>query len=157
MLFMEVGMAAYLCGLDWISLQSLENQDIVNDGGLAEQFIGQHLITPFESPKLTYWLRESGSANAEVDYVITRGNQIIPIEVKAGKSGTLKSLQQFVLNKHAALVVRFDLNPPGIQQVRHAARTRSGSQTVSYKLLSLPLYMVEELQRILDEIRFKSI
>ena len=157
MLFMDVGMAAYLCGLDWLTLQTLDDQDIVNEGGLAEQFIGQHLLDPFESPKLTYWLRESRSANAEIDYVITTGNQIVPIEVKSGKSGALKSLQQFVLSKHAALVARFDLNPPGIQHVRHAARTQDGSQPVSYILLSLPLYIVEELPRILDEIRFKGI
>lgn len=153
MLFMDVGMATYLCGLDWITLQSFDDQSIVNEGRLAEQFIGQHLLDPFESPKLTYWLRESKSANAEVDYVIANGSQIVPIEVKSGKSGTLKSLQQFVLNKHANRAVRFDLNPPDIQNVRHAARTQDGSQPVAYTLLSLPLYMVEELQRILDELR----
>ena len=156
MLFMDVGMATYLCGLDWISLQSLDDQAIVNEGGLAEQFVGQHILGPFESPKLTYWLRESKSANAEVDYVIAKGNQVIPIEVKAGKSGTLKSLQQFVLNKHTTLAVRFDLNTPGIQEVSHVARTRQGSQPVSYTLLSLPLYMVEELSRILNELCLKK-
>jgi len=156
MLFMDVGIAAYLCGLDWVTLQSLNDQAIVNEGGLAEQFVGQHLLEPFEPPKLIYWLRESKSANAEVDYVIAKGNQVIPIEVKSGKSGTLKSLQQFVLNKHAALAVRFDLNPPSIQNINHAARTRYGSQPVSYTLLSLPVFMVEELPRILDELRLKE-
>lgn len=155
MLFMDVGMAAHVCGLDWMTLQSLDDQGIVNEGGLAEQFIGQHLLDPFESPKLTYWVRESKSANAEVDFVISRGNQVIPIEVKSGKTGVLKSLQQFVLNKNAALAVRFDLNPPGIQHIRNAARTRYGSEPVSYTLLSLPLYLVEELPRILDGLRLK--
>jgi len=42
---------------------------------------------------------------------------VIPIEVKAGKSGTLKSLQQFALNKNAAMCVRFDLNHPDMGQI----------------------------------------
>ena len=156
-IFMDVGMAAYLCGMDWITLQSLDDRDIVNEGGLAEQFIGQHLLDPLDPPRLTYWLRESRSANAEVDYVIARGNMIIPIEVKAGKRGSLKSLLQFALNKHASLAVRFDLNPPGIQHVEHAARINDSSQPISYTLLSLPLYLVEELPRILDEFRLKTL
>jgi len=153
MLFMDVGMAAYLTGLDWIALQALDGHALVNEGKLAEQFVGQHLLNPFEPPRLTYWLREAKSANAEVDYVTTNGNQVIPIEVKAGKSGALKSLQQFALIKQAPLCVRFDLNPPDTGRITHAARANSGSTPVSYTLLSLPLYMVEELPRLLDEIR----
>ena len=78
---------------------------------------------------------------------------MIPIEVKAGKSGTLKSLQQFALNKHADLCIRFDLNPPEIGRITHAARISQGSLPVTYSLLSLPLYLVEELPRLVNEIR----
>jgi uncharacterized protein len=153
MLFMDVGMAAYLTGLDWIVLQGLDKNALVNEGKLAEQFVGQHLLNSFEPPRLTYWLREAKSANAEVDFVTASGNQVTPIEVKAGKSGTLKSVQQFALCKNAALCVRFDLNPPDMGQITHAARMDGGSVPVTYTLLSLPLYLVEELPRILDEIR----
>ena len=153
MLFMDVGMAAYLTGLDWIALQALDKNALVNEGKLAEQFVGQHLLSSFEPPRLTYWLREAKSANAEVDFVTASGNQVTPIEVKAGKSGSLKSLQQFALAKHAALCVRFDLNPPDIGRISHATRMARGSVPVTYTLLSLPLYLVEELPRILDEIR----
>jgi len=156
MLFMDVGMAAYLTGLDWIALQALDGQALVNEGKLAEQFVGQHLLNTFEPPLLTYWLREVKSANAEVDYVTANGNQVIPVEVKAGKSGALKSLQQFALIKEASLCVRFDLNPPNTGQITHSARVNSGIVPVSYTLLSLPLYMVEELPRIIDEIRIRE-
>jgi len=156
MLFMDVGMAAYLTGLDWIALQALDGQALVNEGKLAEQFVGQHLLNSFEPPRLTYWLREAKSANAEVDFVTASGNQVIPIEVKAGKSGSLKSLQQFALSKNAALCVRFDLNPPDIGPITHAARVVGDSVPVTYTFLSLPLYLVEELPRILEEIRMDS-
>jgi predicted AAA+ superfamily ATPase len=153
LLFMDVGMVAYLTGLDWIALQALDEQALVNEGKLAEQFIGQHLISPYAPPRLTYWLREAKSANAEVDYVITSGNQIMPVEVKAGKSGALKSLQQFALHKKAPICIRFDLNPPGTGHIEHSVRVKDGSVPISYTLLSLPLYLAEELPRILEEIR----
>jgi predicted AAA+ superfamily ATPase len=153
LLFMDVGMAAHLTGLDWIALQKMNGQDLVNEGKLAEQFIGQHLFNPNEQPKLAYWLREEKTANAEVDFVTSSGNQVVPVEVKAGMSGTLKSLQQFALNKHAPLCIRFDFNPPSIGRITHSVRVSNGSRPVSYTLLSLPLYLVEELPRILDEIR----
>ena len=153
LLFMDVGMAAFLTGLDWIALQALDDQALVNEGKLAEQFVGQHLIKPFEPPQLTYWLREEKSANAEVDYVVASGNRIMPVEVKAGKSGAIKSLQQFALTKQASTCIRFDLNPPSIGQVKHSVRVKNGSVPVSYRLLSLPLYLAEELPRIIEEIR----
>jgi predicted AAA+ superfamily ATPase len=153
LLFMDVGMAAFLTGIDWIAMQAMDGQALVNEGKLAEQFVGQHLMTPLEPPVLTYWLREARSANAEVDFVTASGNQVTPVEVKAGKSGTLKSLQQFALLKQAKLCVRFDLNPPGVQSIVHSARVSDGSAPVSFTLLSLPLYLVEELPRLLEEMR----
>jgi hypothetical protein len=152
LLFMDVGMVSFLTGTDWIALQALDDQALVNEGKLAEQFVGQHLIKPFEQPQLTYWLREAKSTNAEVDYVIASGSRIIPIEVKAGKSGTIRSLQQFALNKQTTTCIRFDLNPPSIGQFEHSVRVKNGSTPISYSLLSLPLYLVEELPRILEEL-----
>ena len=67
---------------------------LVNEGNIAEQFVGQHLFFRrgiFEEPRLNYWLREGKADNAEVDYVIERGRKILPIEVKAGKAGSTYS------------------------------------------------------------------
>ncbi|MDM8517814.1 hypothetical protein QUF76_16585 [Desulfobacterales bacterium HSG16] len=81
---------------------------------------------------------------------------VVPIEVKAGKKGALKSLPQFVFHKKSEIVVRFDMKPPGVQKVRHVFRTKDGSEPVSYIHMSLPLYMVEELPKILDEYRVEK-
>jgi len=78
---------------------------------------------------------------------------IVPIEVKAGASGGLKSLHQFVAEKGVQLAVRFDAPPPSIQTIRTNAR-RGGMQTaVTYRLLSLPLYLVERLPSVLASLR----
>jgi predicted AAA+ superfamily ATPase len=93
---MDIGMANHICGNDWLFLESVDERSLVNDGGLTEQFIGQHLLHPHQASQLCYWLREGKSSNAEVDYVISQGNLIVPVEVKAGISGALKSLQHLL-------------------------------------------------------------
>jgi hypothetical protein len=88
-----------------------------------------------------------------VDYVVSRGNVICPVEVKAGKAGTLRSLHQFVEAKGVGAAVRFDMNPPSATTVEVPVRTRIGTSTVTYDLLSLPLYAIGELDRLLDAYR----
>lgn len=151
MIFMDIGLVNHICGLDWRTMAAFDERQLVNEGGIAEQFIGQHLIDisgGLEKPSLHYWLREGKKNNAEVDYVINVGGKILPVEVKAGTSGSLKSLQQFAFSKNTKLAVRFDLNPPSLQQVDHTIRTASGNKQVRFTLLSLPLYGVQELERI---------
>ena len=95
--------------------------------------------------------------NIEVDYVISQGDLITPVEVKAGKSGTLNSLLQFVYSKHAKLGVRFDLNPPSIQKITHSLRQVDSTSSITFDIISLPLYMVGQLARILDLYRTGSV
>jgi len=65
--------------------------------------VGQQLLAlkkPFEEPSLFYWQRETRGSAAEVDYLWQKGEQILPVEVKAGKTGTLKSLRLFLSEKN---------------------------------------------------------
>jgi hypothetical protein len=78
------------------------------------------------------------AGNAEIDYAIDDHQNIVPIEVKAGKSGTLRSLQHFMETREAPLAVRFDLNKPSLQ-------------AMPYPLLSLPLYMSGRCGGIIEE------
>jgi len=150
LIFMDIGMVNHICGNDWTNQPSFEKDRRVNEGGLGEQFIGQQLVSlKNQAPALCYWLREEKSVNAEVDYVISVGNNLFPIEVKSGKSGSLKSLQQFALNKKRKTAVRFDVNPPSKERVRYIADTGKGRVAVDYQLISLPLYMAEETARLL--------
>lgn len=155
LIFLDVGLVNRICGLDWLAISALNDRDLVNEGSLAEQFIGQHLQYFYENepPGLCYWLREARSANAEVDFVVSRGDVIVPVEVKAGKSGTLRSLLQFVQEKHSSLALRFDLNKPSIQAIRHQLRQADGVKPVECRLISLPLYLVGQTARILDRFR----
>ena len=73
--------------------------------------------------------------------------QILPVEIKAGASGTLKSLQQFVLEKGCEQAVRFDMNQPSRMLVGAKARSGNAVKNVRFELLSLPLYAVESLSQ----------
>lgn len=140
-LFLDVGLMNYACGVDWRSLAEIDDVRFVNEGQMAEQFIGQHLLYRnggLSRPELAYWLREGRMNNAEVDFVVSSGHEIMPIEVKAGKSGSLKSLREFVIAKNINTAYRFDCNPPGEQSV---IVERNGVRT-SYKLVSLPMYAI---------------
>ncbi len=156
LLFLDVGLANHLLGATWQSIQNRSDAELVNEGGLAEQFIGQHLLNleqGRQTPQLHYWLREGKANNAEIDYVIASAGRIYPIEVKAGKSGSLKSLHQFLSQKDGHLGIRFDLNPPSLQELEASIRvsgTHKQTSSVNYRLLSLPLYAVEEIDRICE-------
>jgi uncharacterized protein len=156
LLFLDIGLMNRLLGNDWLSLNSMEERELVNEGPIAEQFIGQHLFFKGnirETPSLHYWLRKKKSTNAEVDYVISKGNLIIPIEVKSGKSGTMKSMLQFIHSRKSPLGVRFDLNPPSAQKVIHHLKQSTTVEKVAYTLISLPLYLVDQLDKIVDDFR----
>ncbi|MFO8240185.1 MAG: AAA family ATPase [Dissulfuribacterales bacterium] len=152
--FLDCGLMNTICGVQWISLKELKRKSFINKGHVAEQFIAQHLAYLGKrnmSPMLTYWLREGRAGNAEVDFVTQLGQAIVPVEVKAGKSGSLKSLQQFVHQRKARVGVRLDLNVPSYQHVSHALSQGGESVHVEFDLLSLPLYMIEELPRIVAD------
>ncbi len=132
----------------------LDGIRLFHEGVLAEQFIAQHLVSfhgPTVNPALFYWLREGKSANAEVDFLVQAKNGIVPIEVKAKKAGALKSLLQFVALRNSPLAVKFSMEPPARQRVTHQLTSSDNPQTVTFDILTLPLYFVEQLPRLLRE------
>lgn len=150
-LFLDIGLMNAVCGLNWHIVSQMDENRLINEGVIAEQFIGQHLQhLLYDTPnrELTYWLRQSRSSNAEIDFVMGINGAVIPIEVKAGATGKLKSLHQFMGTKDAPMAVRFDASPPSITPVKTVIRTGNEKKEVQYPLISLPLYLVERLQAL---------
>lgn len=151
--FLDCGLMNRSCRLEWISPEELSDARFINEGNLAEQFVCQNLAasgSDNEPPRLNYWLREKKAHNSEVDFVIQINRDIVPVEVKAGKSGTLRSVHQFVFHKKCNTALRFDMNIPSVQDVKHRMKvSNEESADVSYKLISLPLYFAEQADRLL--------
>ena len=154
--FLDVGLVSSITGIVRITHEQILKQEFVNSGRLAEQFIAQHLLfrgPSWELPCLHYWLRQGRISNAEVDFLIHEKARVIPVEVKAGASGKMKSLMRFMHEKNSSFAIRFDINPPSLQKVEHMLGDGAGkSYRVSFILLSLPLYMVGEISRLTESI-----
>lgn len=154
-IFLDIGLANNICGLRLTDSHELTT---VNEGGLAEQFIGQELLNlarDFEDARLYYWAREEKNSNAEIDYMLDHQNDIVPVEVKAGKTGSLKSLHMFLHEKRSRIGLRFNMDKPSAGKFNAGVRYKKTSGKVEYTLLSLPLYFVGQSKRLLADIRKK--
>lgn len=86
--------------------------DLVNKGPMAEMIVGLellHYLSPNIRHDLYYWVRQAKNSLAEIDYVTTRGLTVLPIEVKAGTQGGMKSLWTFMREKYLTEAVRCSL------------------------------------------------
>ena len=148
-LFLDIGL---LCSLSHIKLTGLKNLVTDFEGALAEQFVGQELLTSFnyyEDAKLYYWVREAKNTNAEIDFLYQIGNGIYPVEVKAGKTGTLKSLQVYLAGKKEHTGIRFNIDLPSVGKNLKATVILGGNKKViDYNLVSLPLYFAALIKKI---------
>lgn len=149
-IFLDVGLCSASLGLGLNQINTVNEITMVNNGGIAEQVVGQLLRTieaPYIEPALYYWQREEPGSNAEVDYLIQHGDKVVPIEVKAGKSGTLKSLHIFMGLKEYAVAVRVNSDLPNKTPVD--IKNRSGNQ-VKYTLISIPFYLIGQIHRLIE-------
>jgi len=151
--FLDVGLLCRACGLRMADFQRTGDVLLINSGAVCEQFVGQHLLhsgRPFEQPRLYCWMRQQPHSSAEVDYLIQLGTDIVPVEVKAGKTGTLKSLQVFLLEKKRALALRFNADLPSIHDTQTCISTKEARD---FRLVSLPFYLVGQAHRLCLEAR----
>jgi predicted AAA+ superfamily ATPase len=149
LLFMDIGLLNHILGL---SLTNTDDLVTINEGKLAEQFIGQELLqdgAEFTEKKVYYWTREKRNAEAKIDFLTQSNNKIVPIEVKAGKTGRLKSLHVFAAEKKINQAVRFNADFPSTTTVETQIKIEKQMKNVKFKLVSLPLYLVSEFQRLL--------
>lgn len=136
LLFLDVGLARYATHIG-TQAAAYGEWPPINNGALTEQFVGQELLAyakKYRENELYYWEREARSSSAEVDYLINHGASIFPIEVKAGTTGRLKSLQLFMEEKKCRFGIRLSERPLSFEK----------------NVLSIPLYMMSEIPRLLS-------
>jgi predicted AAA+ superfamily ATPase len=111
-------------------------------GSFAEQIAGQAFLS--ENIKrhdaLSFWYRNTQSSIAETDYSYLHNGKVIPVEVKSGSTGSLKSLHQFM---HLA---------PSKQAVRlYSGELKSETveaNKIKFNLISVPFYLQWRLKDI---------
>lgn len=151
-IFIDVGLSSTMLGLQLHQITDTEEIVLINNGAIAEQVVGQLLRTAFPvyvEPELFYWQREKKGSDAEIDYVIQHHTRVIPIEVKAGTSGGLKSLHLFMGLRGYRLAVRINSDLPSVGRI---AVVNSLGESVEYTLLSIPIYLLSRLHFLLESL-----
>jgi predicted AAA+ superfamily ATPase len=149
-IFLDVGLCSTALGLNLNQINLINEIIMINNGGIAEQIAGQLLRTiepPYVEPRLFYWQRDESGSSAEIDYVIQHGNKVIPIEVKAGSTGTLKSLHFLMGLKKYSIALRINSDYPNTYNVN--VKDNLGNP-VEYQLISIPFYLIGQIHRLLD-------
>ena len=152
LLHLDVGLASTDLGLALQDLERAEDVTLAHRGGIAEQAVGQLLrltFPPNAEPVLHWWRRAKAGSQAELDYVHSHGARVLPVEVKSGAAGSLKSLHVFMADRGLDWALRVNSAPPVVESVEVAAPT---GKRASYRLLSIPVYLVEELPRLCEQL-----
>ena len=133
----SLGIQSQLLGMDDLS-QAFK-------GALIPHLITQELLSiNFQTDqKPNFWVREKNQSTAEVDLIVSHQGMVIPIEIKSGSKGTLRSLHQFVDACDHGFAVRIY----GGELKLEEAKTPSGK---SYLLMNLPYYLGTKVQEYLE-------
>jgi len=116
LILFDHGIFQRILGLELSSYLTDKDFSTVNKGSLAEQFVGTEIMKYQAGairPQLFYWHREKRGSNAEVDYLIQKNQEIIPIEVKSGLQGKMQSLRLFLQEKNIETGTRVSLENYG--------------------------------------------
>jgi uncharacterized protein len=116
--------------------------DTAYQGRISEQIMAQEILAlGFERPRLRFWIREKGAA--ETDFLFPFRDMILPIEVKSGKTGKLKSLNLFMEDSPHGYALRVYSGRLRIDVLR----LPSGK---TYHLCSIPYYLLSRLQHVIE-------
>ncbi len=132
---LDTGILNYFAGVQLMIL----NNDLIDtlfEGKIAEHIVGQELLSIKSnvSAKNIFWIKEKKQSNAEVDYVLQINNLLIPVEVKLGKTGRLRSLMEFIDQCPHHFAVR-------IYSGEYKVETTKTLKGKEFTLLNLPFYL----------------
>ena len=140
--FLDVGLTNYRIGFKefFSSKTSLDN---VYRGKISEQVVAQEIISQtYTYPSLNFWIRDKGAA--EIDFLYPFKEFVIPIEVKIGKAGKLRSLNLFMEKSNHPYAVRIYSGKSRIDQIK----LPSGK---SFYLYSMPYYLLSRLDEAINQ------
>ncbi|MBI5219650.1 MAG: ATP-binding protein [Bacteroidia bacterium] len=139
LLVLDTGMINYFCGLQK-DIFGVKMLDTVFEGRIAEHITGQELMAVNNSVlhHLNFWTREKSSSTAELDYIWTYKNYLIPVEVKSGATGRLRSLFEFMDAAPHHFAIRIYSGQLSVDKIK----TLRGK---TFYLLNFPFYLLSRI------------
>lgn len=139
----DTGLVNYSAGMFAQFLNVGDISDVYR-GRIAEHIVGQELLTRTNSvmDSIKFWVRDKSQSIAEIDYVLPYNGFLVPIEVKSGSIGKLRSIHQFIEKAPNVVAIRVWQGPFSVEK----AKNHNGKE---FTLINLPFYMVHRIQRVL--------
>ncbi len=133
--FLDTGIVNHLAHIQ-ADLLGLKDLSQAYKGSMLPHLIYQEVLSlnVHHDKAPLFWVREKSQSSAEVDMVYTHGTHLIPIEIKSGKTGRLRSLHQFINQSACPYAIRIYGGPLLVQKLRTP-------QGTPYTLLNLPYYL----------------
>jgi len=142
--YIDTGLVNYFAGLQQNFFKYNDLQDFYR-GRIAEHIVCQEIISgeTATNRKPMFWVREKKQSSAEVDVALPYKNLCIPVEIKSGKTGTLKSLYQFINAAPHGFAIRLYAGGLHVEE----ARTGEGKK---FRFLNLPYFMAGKLEAYIE-------
>ncbi len=142
--FLDTGLMNYASEIQAELLQLANLSDyyrgFVVNHGVTQELIANTSNTFF---KPQFWVRENSKSNAEVDLTYKWHQYLLPIEIKSGAKGTLRSLHEFIDVAPHNFAIRF----LGNKVLLETAKTQNGK---IFKLLNLPYFAVSQIEAYIN-------
>lgn len=155
MLFLDTGLMLRMLNMTMGDITDLTTHiltstaaEMVNKGSMAEMLAGLEYLryrTPNLRHEMYYWVRQAKNSLAEIDYVLPLKSQVVPMEVKAGTQGGMKSLWEFMREKGVVSAIRCSLENFGAYDYQDG---KSGD--VVRHVAICPLYALSQMERLME-------
>jgi predicted AAA+ superfamily ATPase len=140
MQFLDTGILNHALAIQ-SQLIGLEDLSDEMRGALIPHLVYQEILAKqnksFQKP--TFWVREKTQSSAEVDLLLPINGKAIPVEIKSGSSGKLRSLHQFMDKSDLDFAVRLYAGNISVENTK----TASGKP---FRLLNLPYYLAVKIE-----------
>ncbi len=138
--FLDTGLLHYLSNIQSESIGIRDLSDAFR-GRLLEQITGQELLARrFDVREVPlFWVRDKTQSQAELDFLETHEGIPVPVEVKSGPEGKLRSLHAFMQrSQKAKRAIRLYRGSFSRQDVDHKGK--------HYELINIPYYHAAKIR-----------
>lgn len=144
LLHLDIGLVNYQAGLR-TDIAMMNDINAVYHGQLGEQIVGQTLLAmnPHRNVNLHYWFREQKGSTSEVDFLMVINERLIPLEVKSGKTGTLRSLHNLMDESKNDFALRIYSGNMSTERITTHNKKK-------FVLFSVPFYLLFRVHELLS-------
>ncbi|NGF55703.1 ATP-binding protein [Parapusillimonas sp. SGNA-6] len=141
--FLDTGLVNYSLRIQ-AEMLGMDDLNQAYKGAIIPHLVAQELISIENSGDVrpVFWVREKSQSQAEVDLLLSYRDKVVPVEIKSGKTGSLRSLHQFIEQSGARHAIRIY----GGEFVLERTQTPNKQP---YLLLNLPYYLGSTLPKYL--------